>query len=215
MNTVTQVGDPSYTSGIHMWNGTAPNLNPTPTMRKAMPNTRPMLCASAVHGARDRREFQTAGHAIDDGHAVQQRAGCHGAQHEVLDGRFGCDAGVAVERHHGVQAQRHQFQAQVQGDQAARGDQHHGAQGGEQPQHVVLALEDRAALADSRWNTRTPPPRQQRDDLQHLRHAIQLRTVRRARRSSPTPGARHQSTAVAAPAADHRPARRSSAAAHR
>src|SRR6266851_6570189 len=43
MNTVTLVGEPSYTSGIHMWKGTAPNLNPMPTMRKAMPNTRPML----------------------------------------------------------------------------------------------------------------------------------------------------------------------------
>src|ERR1700678_461217 len=43
MNTVTQVGEPSYTSGIHMWKGTAPNLKPTPTMRKAMPNSKPML----------------------------------------------------------------------------------------------------------------------------------------------------------------------------
>src|SRR5665213_1392031 len=43
MYTVTQVGAPSYTSGIHMWNGTAPNLNPTPTMMNAMPNNRPML----------------------------------------------------------------------------------------------------------------------------------------------------------------------------
>ncbi len=43
MNTVTLVGEPSYTSGIHIWNGTAPNLKPTPTMRKAIPNTSPML----------------------------------------------------------------------------------------------------------------------------------------------------------------------------
>src|SRR3979411_2205864 len=48
MNTVTQVGDPSYTSGIHIWNGTAPNLNPTPTMRKAMPNTKPTLQPSRI-----------------------------------------------------------------------------------------------------------------------------------------------------------------------
>src|SRR5580698_7532007 len=45
MNTVTQVGDPSYTSGIHMWNGTAPSLNPMPTSMNAMPNMRPMLPA--------------------------------------------------------------------------------------------------------------------------------------------------------------------------
>ena len=46
MNTVTHVGDPSYTSGIHMWNGTAPSLNPIPTMRNAMPNIKPMLSAN-------------------------------------------------------------------------------------------------------------------------------------------------------------------------
>ena len=45
MNTVTHVGDPSYTSGIHMWNGTAPSLNPTPTIMNAIPNMRPMLPA--------------------------------------------------------------------------------------------------------------------------------------------------------------------------
>src|ERR1700679_3505519 len=48
MNTVTQVGDPSYTSGIHMWNGTAPNLNPIPTMRNAIPNTSPTLSPNPV-----------------------------------------------------------------------------------------------------------------------------------------------------------------------
>src|SRR6185503_4293293 len=35
MNNVTGVGAPWYTSGSHMWNGTAPNLNATPTMMNA------------------------------------------------------------------------------------------------------------------------------------------------------------------------------------
>src|SRR5690348_4152973 len=37
MNATTGVGAPSYTSGIHMWNGAAPNLKPMPITR----NTRP------------------------------------------------------------------------------------------------------------------------------------------------------------------------------
>src|ERR1700686_3952713 len=68
MKTVTQVGDPSYTSGIHIWNGTAPNLNPTPTMRKAMPNTKPMLspnpsCTAAAIAASSR--FPVTPYTID------------------------------------------------------------------------------------------------------------------------------------------------------
>src|SRR5882757_7555461 len=48
MNSVTHVGEPSYTSGIHMWNGTAPSLNPIPTIRNAMPNIKPMLSESPL-----------------------------------------------------------------------------------------------------------------------------------------------------------------------
>ncbi len=52
MNTVTQVGEPSYTSGIHMWNGTAPNLKPTPTIRNAMPNMQTDIAADARRAPR-------------------------------------------------------------------------------------------------------------------------------------------------------------------
>ena len=34
MNAVTGVGAPWYTSGVHMWNGTAATLNANPTSRK-------------------------------------------------------------------------------------------------------------------------------------------------------------------------------------
>ena len=34
---VTAVGAPWYTSGTHMWNGTAPNLKATPATRNARP----------------------------------------------------------------------------------------------------------------------------------------------------------------------------------
>ncbi len=37
MNPVTGVGEPSYTSGAHMWNGTAATLNPKPISRRPRP----------------------------------------------------------------------------------------------------------------------------------------------------------------------------------
>ena len=39
MNAVTGVGDPWYTSGVHMWNGAAATLKPSPTRRNAMPTS--------------------------------------------------------------------------------------------------------------------------------------------------------------------------------
>src|SRR6476646_4504917 len=42
-NAVTGVGAPSYTSGVHIWNGTAEILKQKPTNRNTSPNTRPML----------------------------------------------------------------------------------------------------------------------------------------------------------------------------
>ena len=37
INPATGDGDPSYTSGDHMWNGTAATLNPKPTRSSASP----------------------------------------------------------------------------------------------------------------------------------------------------------------------------------
>ena len=42
MKSVTLVGAPSYTSGSHMWKGTAPSLKATATTM----NTRPMMTPS-------------------------------------------------------------------------------------------------------------------------------------------------------------------------
>ena len=39
MNAVTGVGAPWYTSGVHMWNGAAATLKPSPTSRNAKPAT--------------------------------------------------------------------------------------------------------------------------------------------------------------------------------
>src|SRR5947209_18692379 len=46
---VTGDGAPSYTSGVHMWNGTAATLNAKPTRSRARPeNRRPLLSAGGV-----------------------------------------------------------------------------------------------------------------------------------------------------------------------
>ena len=44
MNAVTGVGAPWYTSGVHMWNGTAATLKPRPTSSSATPaSSKPCL----------------------------------------------------------------------------------------------------------------------------------------------------------------------------
>ncbi len=42
-NAVTGVGAPSYTSGVHMWNGTAETLKASPASRNTSPKVSPML----------------------------------------------------------------------------------------------------------------------------------------------------------------------------
>ena len=44
---VIGVGEPSYTSGVHMWNGTAPNLEREPSDQE--------------HNAEDQSDVETAG----------------------------------------------------------------------------------------------------------------------------------------------------------
>src|ERR1700712_4320942 len=48
-NTVTGVGAPSYTSGVHIWNGTAETLNASPTSTNTMPTTKPGVALAGCH----------------------------------------------------------------------------------------------------------------------------------------------------------------------
>ena len=57
MNAVTEVGAPWYTSGVHMWNGTAATLKPNPTITsiKAMriiESSRPRASTAAAISTR-------------------------------------------------------------------------------------------------------------------------------------------------------------------
>ena len=42
-NCVTGVGEPSYTSGAHIWNGTLATLKPKPAIIRTMPKRRALL----------------------------------------------------------------------------------------------------------------------------------------------------------------------------
>jgi hypothetical protein len=89
-NSVIAVGAPWYTSGTHMWKGTAPSLKPTPTTM----NTTAKAITTFGWSPEDRREgdlgqVQAAGHAVQHRHAVQQQARSQRAKHEVLHRGFG------------------------------------------------------------------------------------------------------------------------------
>ena len=48
MNAVTGVGAPWYTSGVHVWNGTAATLKPSPTSSSTMPGEQRALLEQRV-----------------------------------------------------------------------------------------------------------------------------------------------------------------------
>ena len=60
-NAVTGVGAPSYTSGVHMWNGTAASLNARPAAMNTSPIRAPWLI-----GARRRSAWNTRARTSND-----------------------------------------------------------------------------------------------------------------------------------------------------
>ncbi len=99
-----------------------------------------MSCALRDHCG-DAGDIQTAGRAVDHGHAVQQHARGQCTEHEILHRRLGGRRGVTVEGHHRVQRKRQQFQSEIDRQQAVRRHHHLHAQHREQAQHVVLAAQ--------------------------------------------------------------------------
>ena len=126
-----------------MWNGAAPNLKAMPTRTNTTPRQNSRVIAVWPRRV-NRLELQAAGGAVHHGHAVQQHARRHRAQHEVLHRRFRRTRVVAVHADQPVGTQRQQLQAEIQDDQAAGRNHQHHAQHREQAQHVELALEQAA-----------------------------------------------------------------------
>ena len=87
MNAVTGVGEPWYTSGVHMWNGAAATLKPRPTSRNAMPSSSTPSCEQ--RGRReevgDAGEVRRAGAAVDERDAVEEHRRRERAEQEVLE----------------------------------------------------------------------------------------------------------------------------------
>src|SRR2546421_4045609 len=66
MNPVTGAGAPSYTSGTHMWNGTAATLKAKPAARRAAAAKRSVVVpAGAVPDAARRTAFATSPRRVD------------------------------------------------------------------------------------------------------------------------------------------------------
>ncbi len=88
MNAVTGVGAPWYTSGVHMWNGTAATLKPSPTSSSAMPGEQRAVLEQRVR-ARGSRAMPVSDvvpvRAVDERDAVEEDRRRERAEHEVLD----------------------------------------------------------------------------------------------------------------------------------
>ena len=97
MNAVTGVGAPSYTSGVHMWNGTAATLKqkPTSSSADASQQHRIVEASSPVHARADRRDIRRAGRAVHQRDPVQQESRRERAEQEILERRLGAAARCA------------------------------------------------------------------------------------------------------------------------
>ena len=95
-NAVTGVGAPSYTSGVHIWNGTAETLKQSPANRNTRPKVSPRPpCAAAL---RDAGKRHRAGKAVNQRAAIEQHARRQAAEDEIFQARFGRAHGVAIDR---------------------------------------------------------------------------------------------------------------------
>ena len=137
-NAVTGVGAPSYTSGAHMWNGTAAILNPMPAATSDHGEDQARVVLLADERRRHHAQAGRARQAVHERHAVQQDAERKRAEQEILHRRLvrslvGLDEpGQDVERH------GHRLEADEDRDEVdAAGHDHH-AERGAQDEEVVL-----------------------------------------------------------------------------
>ena len=140
MKAVTGLGAPSYTSGVHMWNGTAATLNARPTSSNTMPASSVPSCDEHV-GAQevlDPDERRGPGGAVGERHAVEQHRGGERAEHEVLDAGFErARTGAVVGGQH-VQRDREHLECHEHDDEVVGAGHHEHAGRGEQHQRDVF-----------------------------------------------------------------------------
>ena len=123
MNAVIGVGAPWYTSGVHVWNGTAATLKPRPTSSSTIPATS-VPVSNRVFSRQevgDAGERGGAGGAVDERDAVQEDRRRERAEHEVLDAGFLRAQPATVERGEHVQRDRQDLEREEHDDQVVRG----------------------------------------------------------------------------------------------
>ena len=74
-----------YTSGTHIWNGTAPNLNAMATTINTIPNfNNHSLACSLKAEAKTEAKSRGTGSAVNHGNTLEQQAGSQRAQYESI-----------------------------------------------------------------------------------------------------------------------------------
>ncbi len=140
MKAVSVVGAPWYTSGVHMWNGTALTLKKKPTSSSADAGQEQARPPGLGDARGQLVEQHRARRAVQQRDAVEEEAGREGAQQEVLQRALVRRRLLADEPGQDVEADRHRLQPDEQRDQAAGRGQRHHARRGEQDERVHLAV---------------------------------------------------------------------------
>ena len=137
-------------------------------------NRRPIRIPRAQLAERLRylRDVQRARDAVDHRHAIQQQARRERPEHEVLHSRFGRHCRIPVERNHGIQAQRHQLEAQIQREEVIARDHHHHAEHREERQREVFAAIHAAIIQIGSRVDEAHGHRDIRHELQDRRHRV-------------------------------------------
>jgi hypothetical protein len=125
-----------------------------------------------AHGDRELIELQRAGDAVDDGESIQQGAGSDCPEHEVLHRGLGRDARFAIERHHRVERERQQLEAEINRHEIAGRGHDHDAEQCDQAQNEILAFEEAAALQILARIHERDGDRAVREQLERIAHRI-------------------------------------------
>ena len=113
MKAVTGVGEPSYTSGVHTWNGALATLKPNPTNISAAATATSGPGAGSCSQCRaDAFQVRGASGPENQGDAVQQERGGKRAQQEIFQRRLARPRLAPAESGQDVGGDRGNFQAE-------------------------------------------------------------------------------------------------------
>ncbi len=186
MNAVTGVGAPSYTSGVHTWNGTAAALNPSPTIISATPaRTRASSrwrVDRVLEVGDDLADVGGAGAAVEQRDPVEEERRREAAEHEVLHAALLAPAAAPIGGGEHVERERQRLEADEQHDQVVGRGHHDAADGGHQVQRVHLGAVDAGAPQLVAGHERHEDDRDADRDRQELGERVEGERPRHDRR---------------------------------